>query len=78
MKSSDLADRFHKPSEKQIRLYYFTFSEAVELLQSSDWRLRQALRKKRYGQVRRNGTWMIPPDQIEPLRSSLSMEVFRD
>ena len=57
--------------DEKVRLYYFTFSEAVSLLKSSNWRLTSMLGNGRYGEVKRNETWMIPPDMIERLHEDM-------
>jgi hypothetical protein len=68
---SDNAASFERPFDEQVRLYYFTFSESVSLLKCSSWRLNSLLDKNRYGEVKRNGIWMIPPDRIQCLREDI-------
>jgi len=60
-----------RPFKEQVRLYYFTFSEAVSLLKCSTWRLSSLLGNGRYGAVKQNDTWMIPPDKIQLLREAM-------
>jgi hypothetical protein len=68
---SDNAASFERPFDEQVRLYYFTFREAVSLLKCADYRLTRLLGKDRYGEVDCNGAWMIPPDQIPHLRRNI-------
>ena len=57
-----------RPFEKQVRLYYFTFDEAVSLLKCRETDLRKLLGRDRYGEIKINGQWMIPPHMIQRLR----------
>jgi hypothetical protein len=68
---SDNAASFERPFDEQVRLYYFTFREAASLLRCADYRLNRLLGKNRYSEVKRNGVWMIPPDQIPHLRQNI-------
>ena len=63
-----------RPLEEQIQLYYFTFAETVSLLKCTETDLRQLLGRGRYGEIKRHGHWMIPPDQVWRLRDNLSRD----
>ena len=62
---------FERSFEEQVRLYYFTFDEAVSLLKCCETDLRKLLGRDRYGEIKINGRWMIPPNQIRLIRGNM-------
>jgi len=62
---------FERSFEEQVRLYYFTFEGAVSLLKCCETDLRKLLGRDRYGEIKINGCWMIPPNQIRLIRGNM-------